>query len=308
MRSDSIKLSIIIVTWNSSRIIDRCIDLIHASDKPWPHEIIVFDNASTDDTHLVLDKHRGLRVLTSELNLGFGQGNNSAAKQAKGEYLLFLNPDAYLEDPQALRQLVTALDENPELSGVGPRLVNPDGSHQVGDGGFSPTLGHIAAHQFMLSRFIPGLRGLYISRPSLLNRRQLSVDWIAGTCLLLRSTVFAAAGGFNPEIFMYGEDVELGVKITRSGGKLSYLPQTSVLHLQGATQKSGNEVYVSTKWIDSLFAVQGQSKWPLQLVLFVGFAVRWLLYRARSVVSQKAGDRQRSNAMARYMKHVLGMR
>lgn len=302
----SIKLSIVIVTWNSRDIIGRCLELIAASGKPWSYEVIVFDNASSDDTEAVVAAYKGVRLIRSEENLGFGRGNNAATALATGEYVLFLNPDAYLEHPHALAALVAELDRDPALCGVGPRLINPDGSHQVGDGGYSPTLGHVAAHQFLLSRVLGFVRGYYINNPTVLRRPRIEVDWIAGTCLMLRRADFLAIGGFDPTIFMYGEDVQLGCRLTRSGRKLAYIPGVKVVHLQGATQKSGDELYVSTKWIDSLFVAQSGTggNRPLAYVLAAGFAIRWAVYRAKALLLRRPTDLSRAAAMATYLRHV----
>lgn len=301
-----IKLSIVVVTWNARSIIGRCLDLIAASKKPWSYEVIVFDNASSDETCGVVEAYEGVRLVRSADNLGFGRGNNAATELAMGEYVLFLNPDAYLEDPSALARLVAELDHNPNLCGVGPRLVNIDGTHQVGDGGYSPTLAHVAAHQFLVSRIFGSVRGYYINNPKLLNRPPFEVDWIAGTCLMLRRTDFLAVGGFDPAIFMYGEDVQLGCRLTESGQKLAYVPGVKVVHLQGATQKSGGELYVSTKWIDSLFVAQPDAAETRRLarVLAAGFAIRWAAYRAKALLLRRPADLARATAMVTYLRYV----
>nr|WP_295884913.1 glycosyltransferase family 2 protein [uncultured Devosia sp.] len=302
------KVSVIIITWNSATIIGKCLEYLRESNFPWQSEVIVFDNASSDSTLDVVREFHGVTVFASQENLGFGRGNNAAALKARGEFLLLLNPDAYLFDPEALRNLV----ETAELEGgaaVGPKLLNTDSSHQVGDAGYSPSLPHLLAHQLFLSRFFR-VKGYYVSGRSVTGKAPKVVDWLAGTCLLVRREIFAQSG-FLADIFMYGEDVELGCRLTDAGHKLLYCPGTEVLHLQGATQKKQGTLYVSTKWIDSIFehfrrAGHGEG-WRivlLKLILRLGFALRLVAYSAKYLRTKSDLDRARVESMRTYGRYV----
>lgn len=312
-RQSAPRVSVIIVTWNCATLIERCLDWLKGSVVDFPYETIVVDNASADRTPAILKGRGDIDVIVlSPTNLGFGRGNNLGATHARGEYLLLLNPDAFLEDPWAFSRLVSALDMAPEIAAAGPMLTNPDGSHQVGDAGHAPTLTHVAMHQLFISRLLPDVRGYYITHPAHLSGNPVDVGWLGGACQLVRRAAFDAVGGFPADIFMYGEDVELGARLKARGHRLSYLPSIKVLHLQGATQKAAGTVYVSTRWIDGLFVASAtranQSSTRtlyLRAILLAGFALRYILYKFSAILRADDSLGARSSAMAIYARHVL---
>jgi hypothetical protein len=307
------RVSVIIVTWNCATLIGPCLDRLKGSIVDFPYETIVVDNASADETPKILNERADIDVVVlSPTNLGFGRGNNLGATYARGEYLLLLNPDAFLEDLSAFARLVSALVMDTSIAAVGPMLTNPDGSHQVGDAGHAPTLTHVAMHQLFISRFVSGVRGYYITHPADLSGSPVDVGWLGGACQMVRRAAFYAVGGFPADIFMYGEDVELGARLKARGHLLVYLPSIKVLHLQGATQKAEGTVYVSTRWIDGLFAAavpRAKHSSPralcLRTILFVGFVVRCVLYRCSAILRADQSSGARSSAMAVYARHVL---
>lgn len=302
-------ISVLIVTWNCRDLIGPCLDYVFESRIGHSVEVILVDNASHDGTaDLVRTRYAGVRVIESSENLGFGRGNNMAATQASGDYLLLLNPDAYLTDPNALATLAAALDEDRDgvIAAVAPALVNPDGSHQLGDGGHAPTIGNIVRHQWLISRFVPGMPGFYFNRPALFKRERVAAQWLAATCLLMRRKAFDAVGGFDPAFFMYGEDVDLGMRIAATGLQQWLLPQTKVLHLQGATQRDDPEaVHVSTSFIDAIFALhRGRGmrsalrRRTLAAAMASGYLLRALAYRTKGPRSRRKAD-----AMFAYTRH-----
>jgi len=309
-RGRSPRVTVVIVTWNCRGLIGECLDWLSASEQDSEIETIVVDNASEDGTiDVVLERVDVDVAIRSFVNLGFGRGNNLGVEYARGEFVLLLNPDAFLKDPTALRRLTQAMGEDPKIDAVGPMLINADGSHQVGDAGHSPTLTNIAAHQFLLSKIF-AVPGYYVTNSSVLRGPPAEVDWLGGACQMVRRSAFETVGGFPKEIFMYGEDVELGVRMKARGGRLVYLPSVRVLHLQGATQKEEGAVYVSTRWIDSLFTSDitrvrdsAVRRWTLRAILFGGFALRAAAYFAKSLLWPRKDGRARARAMLVYARH-----
>ncbi len=302
-------LSVLIVTWNCRQLIGPCLDYLFASNMTEPFEVIVVDNQSRDDTvDVVRARPEAITVIEPGENLGFGRGNNLAAKHALGKYLLLLNPDAYLTDPDALPRLLTALQAGARegRGAVAPRLNNPDGSHQIGDGGFAPTPGNVVRHLSLVSRMLPNARGFYVNHPTLMQRERITLDWLAATCLLVTRAAFETVGGFDPRFFMYGEDVDLGIRLGKAGFGLMLLPGVAVVHLQGATQRADPDaIHVSTGWIDAIYALHQDSgwrptvrRWTIAGAMAAGFGVRALAYGMRG-----RQGRKRANAMIRYARH-----
>lgn len=305
------RISVLIVTWNCRALIGECLDHLFESSIHYPIEVIIVDNASQDATSaFIRDHYPQVEVIDSGSNLGFGRGNNLAATYARGDYLLLLNPDAYLTDHNALKLLIDELDNDQRgnVAAVAPALINPDGTHQLGDGGYAPTIGNIVRHQWLLSRFVPGVRGFYFNRPGLFRRERIAAHWLAATCLLVRRTAFEAVGGFDPTFFLYGEDVDLGVRIYRTGLQQWLLPRAQVVHLQGATQRDDPDaVHISTRFIDAMFVLHQRrgtaQRWGLAGALASGYLLRAGAYRIRGMRGRAKGG-----AMLAYARHSWSLR
>jgi len=123
------KISIIIVSWNSSREIVACIDSIYAQNHV-PCEVIVIDNASSDNTiELIKNYEKKLRFISNNHNLGFAQATNQGLALAAGNYILLLNPDTILQ-PEALHIMASFMESSPTVGALGPQLLNADGTIQ----------------------------------------------------------------------------------------------------------------------------------------------------------------------------------
>jgi len=171
-----IDLSIIIVSYNTKDLLKKCVDSVteELGNSKITGEIIVADNASTDDSVKVA-KGLGVSVIQNRENLGFGGANNLGAKQARGRYLLFLNPDTEVKEG-ALGKMVKFMDENPEAGIASCRLVNPDGSFQP-QGGYLPRLTTVAVWALFLDD-LPIMREIL---PSYQSRSKLR----SGSCRAL---------------------------------------------------------------------------------------------------------------------------
>lgn len=301
-----VQLSIVIVTWNAAEIISECLDYIEKSNFT-DYEVIILDNNSEDDTCDIIQSHRlPLKLIKSPVNFGFAKGNNLAFEHTMGKYVLLLNPDAFLTDKKTLSILVDYLDNFPNAAGVAPQLINNDGSHQIGDGGYALNLLYAFNHALFLSKILP-LKGLYING-KVRHKEAIYPDWLCGACMMIRKSVIDKVGGLDENIFMYSEDVEWGERMRKAGLTLVYLPKIQVLHLQGGTQKEDrNANYVSTKWLDSKFKILQCNKGQYYLIAFkvimaIGFILRAFLYKILSLLKKDTIYEERMQAMLLYAK------
>src|ERR1017187_9536574 len=133
------KLSIVIICWNDWKVIENCLRSILENTHRIEYEVIVSDNGSTDGS---VDKIRAqfpaVRVVENRANLGFAKGNNVGICEARGEYVLILNPDTIVHDGSLARWIDFA-DRHPEAGAFGCRVHNPDGTYQ-GSGRPFPTI------------------------------------------------------------------------------------------------------------------------------------------------------------------------
>lgn len=308
------RLSIVIVTWNCGALLADCLASIDRHSGDIAHEVIVVDNASADDSLQVAARAcPQARLVANTGNHGFAVACNQGMRLARGEYILLLNPDTVLAQPDTLRRLCDRLDAHPEIDMAGVRLVFPDGRYQVGDAGHCPTPGATIAHALFLSRLcqrcFPGLQ-LQWTPPRGAYQR---VGWVCGGSTVVRRAALAGGGLLDESFFMYGEDVEWGCRYTAAGRVVAYLSDIEIVHVQGGTQAAGDEARLpATRWLDGLARQyvrhnQGRHFWAFR-TLAIGFALRAALYRVAGLAGGRAAQRRRqARAMGAYARHVWHM-
>ncbi|MGC8797787.1 MAG: glycosyltransferase family 2 protein [candidate division WOR-3 bacterium] len=232
-----IKLSVLIVTYNSAADIEPCLAAINFSGS---YEIIIIDNASQDRTRPLLTtspaltRHPNHQLIFNPKNFGYARANNQGLALARGEYILLLNPDT-VPEPDALNLLVRFLDTNPEVAAVAPQLINPDRTVQPSIRSF-PTFSSVLLELTGLPRLIPHSRRLNAWRRRDLNYQQFQfVDQPMASCLLCRRQVLTDLGGFDQQFPIYYNDVDLCYRLRQQGGKIAYLPEAKVVHKLGAS-------------------------------------------------------------------------
>ena len=219
-------LSVIVVSWNVVDLLRNCLHSVAAGVRDLTYEVIVADNASTDDSAaMVRAEFPTIRLIANSENLGFARANNQGIRVSQGRYVVLLNSDT-VASAAALDALVAFMDAHHEAGAVGPRLLRPDGTAQPYAFGGDPTLGYLAR------------RGLN----RLLRRRYLhdwntdaiqEVDWVSGACLMARRAAVEQAGPLDESMFMYFEDNEWCLRIRKAGWKVYYDPQAAIVHLGG---------------------------------------------------------------------------
>lgn len=296
-------LSVIVVTWNVRQIVGRCLEAILASETDAPFEIILIDNASSDGTaDFVAEHFPSVRLVRNAEGRGFAGGNNQAFALARGQYCLLVNPDAFPTSKETFRALVRFLEAYPDYAGCGCKLIFPDGRHQIGDAGYRPTIAHVAFYALGITQVIVGVKGCFISGVQSRRAAVLDVDWICGACFLIRTSVIGAAGGMNPDYFIYGNDLEWGCRIRDHGMRLAYLPGESVIHLQGWTENRADRRRVSTRWLDGLAKAyssqSGGRHWrTFKILLALGFGLRALAYQCLALLRGSSDLRNKACAM-----------
>jgi GT2 family glycosyltransferase len=215
------QVSIIILSYNTSNLIQKCLASVFAHIKSVNFEVIVVDNASKDDSVARIKKEfPKVTLIESKENLGFGNGINLGAKSAKGEYLLFLNSDAEIE-VDVFENMVQFMQSDEKIGILGGKLVNHDGSMQRSFSNFYG-LKDIAILLFGREKLEMTLLGKDIRK---------EVDWVTGGCMFIRTSIFTAIQGFDPNIFMYIEDMEICYRVKKLGYKIYYFPELTVKHL-----------------------------------------------------------------------------
>jgi N-acetylglucosaminyl-diphospho-decaprenol L-rhamnosyltransferase len=213
-----VTVSVIIVNWNAGPALEACLGSVGPGDA----EVIVVDNASTDgSTAAARARFPRVRVLETGENPGFAAGANRGAAAARGDVLVFLNPDARLLDG-ALATLVDALHLVPGAGIAGGALVDERGRWQPAWARFAPiphllldtTLGRLGSRK---------------------RRRPYAVDWVYGTFMAVRRDVFRQLGGFDARYFLYGEDLDLCYRAGRLGVRTVHVPAARAMHARNVS-------------------------------------------------------------------------
>lgn len=235
--SASPKVSIVIVSWNTCGLLQKCLESVYNHPADELAEVFVVDNASSDGSpQMVARDFPQAHLIASQENLGFAGGNNLAIPLCLGDYILLLNPDTEVQ-PGAVQALARLLDERAELGAVGARLLNSDGSLQ--ESAYPrPTVARELWRLFHLDQLRPvavyPMLSWGVDRPR-------EVDVLKGAALMVRREVFDQAGLLDDGYFMYSEEVDLCARMRAAGWKLAWQPQAIIVHHEGRSTRQAAE-------------------------------------------------------------------
>ncbi len=231
------EVTIVIVSWNTRELLDRCLTAAFASAPGISREVRVIENASSDGSADWVASHWPQVLLTrNSSNRGYAPACNQGLRAARGRYVMALNSDAFLVG-DALATLVGHLEGHPGTAAVGPRLLNSDGSTQWACARRAPSFASALFGHTQLPAYVPALRrwaaGTY---PAARYTRPGPVEVLSGACLIVRREAFARAGFLDDRLVLSYDDVEWSLRAARAGLCLDYLPDAEVVHLGGQSR------------------------------------------------------------------------
>jgi GT2 family glycosyltransferase len=220
-------ISIVIPTWNTAQVTQRCLLSIFKFLPSGSFDVIVVDNGSTDNTKKLLSKFK-INYIKNTKNLGFARACNQGAAKSKGDYLLFLNSDMVLLD-DSLLLLASYLASHPDVAVIGPKFLNPDLSPQASV--FPPQTPLNALKEFYLgqksySKYLPSS-----SHPT-------PVFAVSGGAFMTTAAYFKQLGGWNEKFFFYYEDLDLCRTAHLQNFKVVFHPKALVIHHHGVSGRS----------------------------------------------------------------------
>ncbi|MBN9692879.1 MAG: glycosyltransferase family 2 protein [Verrucomicrobia bacterium] len=233
--------SILIISYNTSDLTVACLNSLREQENISNSEIIVFDNASSDDSE---SKIRALfpevRLIASKTNLGFARANNEAARLATGRRLLLLNPDT-VTLPGSLKTLLEFADQNPSCGIWGGRTIDEHGVPNPSCRG-DMTVWSLFCYSVGLTHIFPRTR---LFNPESIHLwssvdAPLDVAVVVGCYLLIDRVLWDRLKGFDPEFFMYGEEVDLCLRARSLGALPRVTPKSVIIHY-GAASETSNE-------------------------------------------------------------------
>jgi GT2 family glycosyltransferase len=230
-------LSIIIVTWNSQEFIRNCLDSVFLSQGNFSSEVILVDNDSSDETARIVEQlYPQVNLIQNRNNLGYAKANNQGIEEARGEYILLLNPDTQvLEDSLSL--MYEFMQENPDVGVLGPKLLNPNKTVQASCREF-PTFSTLVWEFSGLSRLFPNSPIFGRWRMGYFGfDHQREADQPMASCLILRRAVLEDVGTFDENFVMFFNDVDLCYRIKKGNWKIYFYPEAKVIHHKGASTR-----------------------------------------------------------------------
>jgi hypothetical protein len=312
-------LSVVIISYNTQDLTLQAVKSVIADVKRSPSlrqktELIVVDNDSEDKTVADLKQlspqELELKLITNHQNKGFAQANNQAINRAEGNYILLLNSDTIVQ-PGALNQLISSFQSTEEdlktaglssqvgkldhLGILAATLTNPDRSIQPQGGSF-PNLITVGLHFLMLDdlpligHLLPSTQdtGFHFHPKQILNRYQpYQKDWVGGTAMMVKQEVFAEVGQLDPNIFMYGEDMEFCLRAKNHHWDIAVDPQAKITHLGSASSSSQQALLGEIKGYLYLWA-KHKPDWqlyPLKILIWLGCVMRLFLFAV--ILNQK---------------------
>ena len=231
------KLSIIILSYNTQKLLKDCLKSVYQFEKEVDFEVIVVDNGSTDESlEMVKRDFPQVTTIKSETNLGFARGNNLARRIVRGEYILFLNSDTVLKK-LALKKSLGFIRKNSDIGALSCKLVLPDGTLDKDARRAFPTPWVALTHFSGIDRLFPTSEFLakywYLYRSA---EKTQDVDVIQGAFFLTKKEILDSVDWFSEEYFLDGEDIDLCWKIRQKGLRIIFYPEVSITHIKGASK------------------------------------------------------------------------
>jgi GT2 family glycosyltransferase len=238
-------LSVIIVSYNVRYFLEQCLKSVIQASHSLDVDIFVVDNCSEDDSvSMVQTRFPGVKLIINSDNKGFSKANNQAIRLSDSDYVLLLNPDTVLEE-DALIKALNFMETHPEAGGLGIKMIDGYGHFLPESKRGLPTPWASFCKMSQLSQLFP--HSAYFNHYHLGNLAENEtnkIEVLAGAFMLLRRKVLDKIGLLDEDFFMYGEDIDLSIRITKSGSFNYYYPEARMIHYKGESTRKGSLNYV----------------------------------------------------------------
>ena len=213
----------------------EALDSLFTSQGDFALEVFVVDNASKDDSVQVIKKaYPNITLIENKENVGFGRANNQVLDIAKGEYVLLLNTDAFVQ-VETLQKTIQYMQSHPRCGVLGVKLLGRGGEQQPSCRYF-PTPFNLFASRVGLHRLLPNIK--IVDDTDWNSERTQNCDWVPGCYYLVRKQVIEQVGLFDPLYFLYYEEVDHCYAVKKAGWNVAYYADAAVVHIGGESAKS----------------------------------------------------------------------
>jgi len=242
------QLSVIIVSYNSMEVLENCLFSVQKAMQTIDGEIIIVDNNSNDGSKESLpSKFWGVKFIFNNENLGFAKACNQGSKISSGDFILFLNPDSVLSET-CLTDCVSFFKTHQDAGAVGVRMLDDKGKFLKESKRGLPSPSASFYKLFGVTAIFPVSKTIAkYYQGHLPENENNPVEVLSGAFMMIKRAVFEKVNGFDETFFMYGEDIDLSLRISQLGYKNYYLGKISIMHLKG-----GSTTY-NYKYVDDFY-------------------------------------------------------
>lgn len=301
-------ISVIIVNYNGKRYLSDCLSSIE-EHVPFPHEVILVDNASTDGSSDYIREHYpSVRLVQNRSNKGYSAGNNIGAICAQGTLLVLMNNDARL-----LSSIMPAvkLFDGDTLGVLGCRMYYADGRNQASYG-YDHSPCSIVVSWLGLDRFIamPAIFKRVEIEASRYTVYQSDVAWVSGAFMMTRKDLWFDLGGMDSNYFMYMEDVDYCKRVRDAGFRVGYVPDVEMLHYEGGGKPWIGENALRMTMRSYFIYVRKYYGRCSTLFLWLGLSVvmtvRAIMFCFLSIYERHESNRSKARAYGGLLPHLFG--
>lgn len=220
-------LSIVIVNYSSASFLRDCLSSIYSSDIKSAFEIIVYDNGDPEpEFDSIINDFPAVTFIFERRHVSYAAANNAGARESRGEYIFFLNPDT-MAKPPSIYGLLEFIQNNSDCGAVGPRLANRDGVIEIS---YALDPGIISEAYMKILKSLPaGLKNRIFGID-----KTRKADVVVGAALMVRRDAFTSVEGFDEGYPLYFEESDLCLRIRQAGWKVYYYPKVEILHFLGS--------------------------------------------------------------------------
>ncbi|MFA6448170.1 MAG: glycosyltransferase family 2 protein [bacterium] len=225
-----VDLAIIIVSYKTRELLDRCLTSIFTGEYPFSYRVTVVDNASDDGTpEMVVGKHPDALLIRNNRNVGYSVANNQGIRKSDSRHILLLNPDTEVR-AESLAAMLRFLDEHAHVGVVGCQLLNSDGSDQTSWFSFPVPLSRYFEKAPFYPRLARGVLKIEDKYPEIKENGACRVDIIKGACLMIRRTAANQVGLLDENSFLYADDIDWCIRTRRKGWETYALTGCNIIH------------------------------------------------------------------------------
>lgn len=276
-------ISIIIVSYNVQYFLKQCLNSVLDAIQNIEAEIIVVDNASSDGSvELIESQFPSVHLIKNKENLGFGKANNQAIELATGKYTLLLNPDTLIST-EAIEKPLAFMEAHPNTGALGVKLLDGSGNYHMESKRGLPNIWSAFCKMTGIYKLAPKSKlfnHYYLGH--LDENKTQNIEVICGAYVLSLTSILKRLNGFDPDFFMYGEDIDLSYRITDLGYDIVYFPESSIVHFKGESSKKLNWKYIQSFYGSMVIYLRkhqkGIGRALIPILSFVIFVIAALSY------------------------------